>query len=124
MRSPHDDDPGDLVERAQAIPGLAVAVAAGAPLAERSEQFARAQQQLRDMVRDLVAEGAAAGGVRDDVAAGELASYCLHAIAGAAGLPSKAAVRPLVIVTLAGLRPVVQRPPAAVTETCRSGSTG
>jgi len=35
----------------------------------------------------------------------ELARYCVHALAAASGLPSKAAVRRLVMVTLAGLRP-------------------
>jgi hypothetical protein len=66
---------------------------------------ARAQQQLRELVRDLVAGAAAAGQVRDDVAADELATFCLNALAAATSLPSKAAVRRLVQVTLAGLRP-------------------
>jgi hypothetical protein len=35
----------------------------------------------------------------------ELASYCLHALTAAGTLPSKAAVRRLVTVTLAGLHP-------------------
>ena len=43
--------------------------------------------------------------VRTDVATEELASYCLHALGAARSLPSKAAVRRLVEVTLAGLRP-------------------
>lgn len=42
--------------------------------------------------------------VRDDVAPGELAGYCMHALTAAGRLPSKAAVRRLVTVTLAGLR--------------------
>jgi AcrR family transcriptional regulator len=71
----------------------------------RDEQVAQAQQQLLDMIRDLLAEGAETGHVRDDVAPDELASYCLHALAAASSLPSKAAVRRLVTVTLAGLRP-------------------
>jgi hypothetical protein len=52
-----------------------------------------------------VAEAAEAGVLRDEVPPDELASYCLHALAAARGLPSKAAVRRLVAVTLAGLRP-------------------
>jgi AcrR family transcriptional regulator len=71
----------------------------------RDERVARAQQQLRDMIRNLLAEGAEAGNLRDDVAPDELAGYCLHALAAASSLPSKAAVRRLVTVTLAGLRP-------------------
>jgi AcrR family transcriptional regulator len=70
----------------------------------RDEQVARAQQQLRDMIRDLLADAAGAGELRSDIAPDELASYCLHALTAARSLPSKAAVRRLVKVTLAGLR--------------------
>jgi hypothetical protein len=66
---------------------------------------AHAQQHLQGFVRDLLAEGAKTGDVRGDVAPDELAGYCLHALTAAGGLPSKAAVRRLVTVTLAGLRP-------------------
>lgn len=69
----------------------------------RDEQVARAQQQLRDMIRDLLTEAAETGDLRDDVAPDELASYCLHALAAASSLPSKDAVRRLVSVILAGL---------------------
>jgi AcrR family transcriptional regulator len=71
----------------------------------RDEQVGRAQQQVRDMIRDLLTEAAETGDLRDDVAPDELAKYCLHALAAASSLPSKAAVRRLVTVTLAGLRP-------------------
>jgi AcrR family transcriptional regulator len=70
----------------------------------RDERLARAQHQVRDMIRDLLIEAAEVGDVRDDVTPDELASYCLHALAGASGQRSKAAVRRLVTVTLAGLR--------------------
>ncbi|MDP2342720.1 MAG: TetR/AcrR family transcriptional regulator [Deltaproteobacteria bacterium] len=73
-------------------------------LVHRGEHVAHAQQHLSDFIRDLVAEGAQAGELRDDVAADELATYCLHALAAASSLPSKASVRRLVTVTLAGLR--------------------
>jgi AcrR family transcriptional regulator len=71
----------------------------------RDEQVARAQQQLRDMLEDLLTEGAQTGDVRDDVAPDELASYCLYALAAASSLPSEAAVHRLITVILAGLRP-------------------
>jgi AcrR family transcriptional regulator len=71
----------------------------------RGEHVARAQQRLHDMIRDLLTEAAETGDVRDDVAPEELASYCLHALTAASSLPSEAAVRRLVTVTLAGLRP-------------------
>jgi AcrR family transcriptional regulator len=78
-----------------------------AALLHRGEHVARAQQQLTDLVRDLLTEAAEAGGVRDDVTPDELARYCLHALAAAGSLPSRAAVRRLVTVILAGLRPRV-----------------
>ena len=70
----------------------------------QATHVARAQQQLRELVRDLLAAAAAAGQIRGDVAADELAAFCLHALAAATSLPSKAAVRRLVQVTLTGLR--------------------
>ena len=76
-----------------------------AALVHRGEHTARAQQQLSNLIRDLLTEAADSGAVRDDVAPDELASYCLHALAAASSLPSKAAVRRLVTVTLAGLHP-------------------
>ncbi len=75
----------------------------------RDKQVARAEHQLRAMIRDLLTEAAKTGDVRDDVAADELASYCLHALTAAGSLPSKAAVRRLVTVTLAGLQPPSDR---------------
>ena len=71
----------------------------------RDEQVAGAQQQLRHMIRDLLTEAAKTGEVRADVAPDELVTYCLHALTAARSLPSKPAVRRLVTVTLAGLRP-------------------
>jgi len=71
----------------------------------RGEHVAQAQQQLSDFVRDLLIDGAKTGHIRDDVAPDELAGYCLHALAAASALPSKAAVQRLVMVILAGLRP-------------------
>src|SRR6266511_2657417 len=75
----------------------------------RDKQVARAEHQLRAMIRDLLTEAAKTGDVRDDVAADELASYCLHALTAAGSLPSKAAVRRLVTVILAGLQPPSDR---------------
>lgn len=74
-----------------------------AALLHRGEHVARAQQQLSTLIRDLLIEGAETGDIRDDVAPGELAIYCLHALTAANSLRSKAAVRRLVTVTLAGL---------------------
>jgi AcrR family transcriptional regulator len=76
-----------------------------AALLHRGPHMARTHQQLRDFVRDLLTEGIASGEVRDDVAPEELAGYCLHAVAAARELPSKAAVQRLVTVILAGLQP-------------------
>ena len=76
-----------------------------AALVHRGEHLAGAQRQLSDFIRDLLARAAEAGDVRDDVRPDELASYCLHALGAAGSLPSESAVRRLVAVTLAGLRP-------------------
>lgn len=74
-------------------------------LVHRDEHGRRAQRRLNDFFRDLLAEGAKNGHVRDDVATEELATYCVHALGAAGGLRSKPAVRRLVAVTLSGLRP-------------------
>jgi AcrR family transcriptional regulator len=76
-----------------------------AVLMHRDGQVARAEQQLRRMIRDLLTEGQKSSDVRGDVRPDELVSYCLHALSAASGLPSKAAVHRLVAVTLAGLHP-------------------
>lgn len=76
-----------------------------AALLHRDEQVVVAEKQLRELIRDLLGESAKSGDIRDDVAPGELANYCLHALTAASTMPSKAAVRRLVEITLAGLRP-------------------
>ncbi|MEX1071732.1 MAG: helix-turn-helix domain-containing protein [Anaerolineales bacterium] len=75
-----------------------------AALLHRDKHLARAQKHLKDLVKDLVSEAAKAGDVRNDVPPDDLASYCLHALAAASSLASKAAVRRLVTVTMAGLQ--------------------
>ncbi len=74
-------------------------------LLHKGGHVARAHGELWAMIRDLITDAAQTGDIRDDVAPAELASYCLHALAAASSLPSKAAVRRLVAVTLAGLHP-------------------
>lgn len=74
-------------------------------LLHRGEHVAHAQQQIIDLIRDLLTDVASTGHLRDDVPPGELASYCFHALTAASALQSLAAVRRLVTVTLAGLRP-------------------
>ncbi|MFI9585928.1 TetR/AcrR family transcriptional regulator [Streptomyces sp. NPDC052236] len=74
-------------------------------LLHRGEHVVRAEQQLVNLFQDVLTQVAAAGHLRDDVPPAELASYCLHALGAAGTLPSETAVRGLVTVTLAGLRP-------------------
>jgi hypothetical protein len=71
----------------------------------RGEHVTSARHQLHALVTDLITACADAGEIRADGSADELASYCLHALGAASSLPSQAAVRRLVAVTLAGLRP-------------------
>lgn len=76
-----------------------------AALLHRGEHVARAARRLGDLIQALLAEAAATGDVRGDVAPDELAGYCLHALGAASSLPSRAAVRRLVAVILAGVQP-------------------
>ncbi|MEU7937696.1 hypothetical protein [Microbispora bryophytorum] len=69
----------------------------------RGEHVDRARQRLREFVENLIAEATQDGDLRDDVAAGELAGYCLHALTAAGTVDSHDAVHRLVAVTLAGL---------------------
>jgi AcrR family transcriptional regulator len=104
------DRAGDAGERLEAVLEAYALIAHGrhgtklAALLHRGEHIARAQQHLNDLIRGLLIEAAKAGSVRDDIAPDELASYCLHALSAASSLSSKAAVRRLVMVTLAGVR--------------------
>jgi AcrR family transcriptional regulator len=75
-----------------------------AALLHHGERIARAQQQLHGFITDLLAAAVEAGDIRDDIAVGELAQYCLHALTAASSLPSEAAVGRLLTVILAGLR--------------------
>ena len=74
-------------------------------LLHRGEHVANAQRELLDVFRELLLDAAQAGLVRDDVAPDHLATYCLHALGAASSLPDQDAVRGLVEITLAGLRP-------------------
>jgi AcrR family transcriptional regulator len=108
------DRAGDAEERLEAVLEAYAIISQGsrghhdnefAAFLHRDEQVARAQHQVLDMIRDLLTEAAQTGDVRDDVPPDELASFCVHALAGASSRHSKASVHRLVTVTLAGLRP-------------------
>jgi AcrR family transcriptional regulator len=71
----------------------------------RDRHMARAEGQLRDLIRELLVDAARTGDVRGDIGPDELANYCLHALAAARSLSSRAAVSRLVALTLAGVRP-------------------
>lgn len=75
-------------------------------LLHRHEHIAHAHKHLTQFVRELLTEAARTGAIRGDVSPEELAGYCLHSLGAAAHLPSKAAVHRLVLVIMAGLRPV------------------
>jgi AcrR family transcriptional regulator len=75
-----------------------------AALLHQGEHVVRAHAHLNEFLTALIREAAGRGEVRDDIPAGELAAYCLHALTAASGLPSQAALDRLVAVTLAGLR--------------------
>ncbi|WP_328518820.1 TetR/AcrR family transcriptional regulator [Kribbella sp. NBC_00359] len=64
----------------------------------RSEHVTKAREHLIEFLAGLMTD------VRDDVPPKELAAYCVHALGAGGAVPSKAAVRRLVAVTLTGLR--------------------
>ncbi|HCA85282.1 MAG TPA: TetR/AcrR family transcriptional regulator [Streptomyces sp.] len=108
------DRPGDAGERLKEVLGQYALICHHrtrpgteelAALLHRGEHVAHAQQQLLGLFRDVLTEALVAGDIRDDVTPDELAGYCLHALSAAGNLPSETAVRRLVTVTLAGLRP-------------------
>jgi AcrR family transcriptional regulator len=70
----------------------------------RDEHLIESRNHLHDLIKQLIADSANSGEVRDDVAPDELTTYCLHALSAATSLPSGAAARRLAKVTLAGLR--------------------
>jgi AcrR family transcriptional regulator len=76
-----------------------------AELVHHGTHVDRAHEHLHGLIRGLLTEAAENGELRDDIPPDELAIYCHHALSAANNLPSKAAVRRLVAVTLAGLRP-------------------
>lgn len=71
------------------------------------DHVGRAHRHLSVFIGDLLADGARAGRLRDDVPADELADYVLAAMSAATGLSDEAARERLVAVVLAGLRPSV-----------------
>lgn len=70
----------------------------------RDSQVVNAQRKVHEMVRDLITECVRAGELRDDVAADEMASYSLHAVAAADAQGADAAINRLLSVMLDGLR--------------------
>ena len=64
-----------------------------------------AELRLRQLMTDAVAAAAEVSAVRTDTPAGELASYCLHALDAATAASSDAAVARLITVIWAGLEP-------------------
>ena len=105
--------PGDAASRLAAVLERYATIAGGrsghdaelAAVLHHDEQVARARHGLRQLLAELLTEAAVGGVVRDDVAADELAAFCLHALGAAGDLSSRRAVRRLVAVTLDGLRP-------------------
>ena len=81
-----------------------------ATLLHRDQHVNVAEHQIKRVIRDLLAEAAEVGYVRNDVDPDELAKYCLHALKAASSMASTAAVDRLVAVTLSGLsHPTLRR---------------
>jgi AcrR family transcriptional regulator len=80
-------------------------------LLHHHQDVARAHHQLRKLIEDLLAEAAAAGDLRRDIAPNELASFCLRALTAAADLPDDAAIHRLIRLALAALSPSAEEHP-------------
>ncbi|MEU4621981.1 helix-turn-helix domain-containing protein [Actinoplanes sp. NPDC023801] len=71
----------------------------------RAAHMPPAHQRLHELVTEAIAGAADAGIVRTDAPPAELATYCLHALAAAAALPSPDSRERLLDMTWAGLLP-------------------
>jgi AcrR family transcriptional regulator len=83
-----------------------------AALLHRGGHVAQAWEHLHAMLADLITAAASDGQARADIPPGELATYCLHALAAAGALPTQAAARRLAALTLTALRPPHDQPQA------------
>ena len=105
------DQPGDAFGRLEAVLEAYALIQYERRAAElkallhRDEHVGGAQRRLSELIREILLEAIEAGQVRNDVAPDELANYCVHSLGAASSLASRAAVRRLVALTLAGLRP-------------------
>lgn len=75
-----------------------------AALVHSGSHVAEARDHLVGFVQGLLDAAAAAGNIRNDVAAAELADFCLSALSAATNLPSEPAVHRLVDLTMDALR--------------------
>lgn len=69
------------------------------------EHLGHARRHLHDLIRTLIAEGAASGELRADIPADTLAERCVRALAASGGHTSANAVRQLVADTVRELAP-------------------
>lgn len=74
-----------------------------AALMHRDQQVIRAEDTLRAMIRDLVADAQKAGEAQRELSADDLASYCLHALTAAKRMRTRASVARLIDVILNGI---------------------
>ena len=70
----------------------------------RAAHMPQARRDVQHLLAEIIAAAAAVGEARTDVPAGELAVFCIHALAAAGDLPTRAALERLVELTLSGIR--------------------
>lgn len=63
-----------------------------------------AEERIHELFTQMLDEAAAGGGLRSDIAASELADYCLHALSAAAKAPDDSATTRVVELTMRSLR--------------------
>jgi AcrR family transcriptional regulator len=105
--------PGDVLERLESVATKYALICYfrqqhGTPelsaLVHRNATVLTAERRIDRVFGSLLREAAAEKAIRTDASPDELATFCRHALEGAGGASSKAAVRRLVVVTLDGLR--------------------
>ena len=81
-----------------------------AALLHRGAEVTDAEERLRELFTRVIGQAASRGSVRTDIAASELADYCLHALGAAARATDVSATSRLVTLTLRSLRAAADPP--------------
>ncbi|HEY5273607.1 MAG TPA: TetR/AcrR family transcriptional regulator [Acidimicrobiales bacterium] len=74
-------------------------------LLHQGPHHVRVEHHLSQLIAELLVDATGSGDVRNDIGIEELVTYCTHSLSAASTLGSSDAVRRLVVLTVAGIRP-------------------